>query len=164
MSRLETQFNLLKKNYPFGKESSGRGTRYLLTDEYFRFWFKFIEPMTFASLYESSQWKLSEGLFDKAWPDFCERTLENWFLKYFSESEDWTAGGQWWDKKGENEIDLIAVNELEDKIQFAEIKRNPKKICLEKLREKAEVFLKSNAKYQKFSVSFTGLSLEDIKK
>ena len=60
--------------------------------------------MTFASLYESSQWKLSEGLFDKAWPDFCERTLENWFLKYFSESEDWTAGGQWWDKKGENEI------------------------------------------------------------
>jgi len=67
-------------------------------------------------------------------------------------------------KKGENEIDLIAVNELEDKIQFAEIKRNPKKICLEKLREKAEVFLKSNAKYQKFSVSFTGLSLEDIKK
>ena len=164
MSRLETQFNLLKKNYPFGKKNSGRGSRYLLTDEYFRFWFKFIEPMTFASLYESSQWKLSEGLFDKAWPDFCGRSLENWFLKHYSESGEWTAVGQWWDKKGENEIDLIAVNELEDKIQFAEIKRNPKKIRLEKLREKAEVFLKNNAKYQKFFVSFKGLSLEDLKK
>jgi Holliday junction resolvase-like predicted endonuclease len=159
MSRLETQFNLLKKNYPFGKESSGRGTRYLLTDEYFRFWFKFIEPMTFASLYESSQWKLSEGLFDKAWPDFCGRTLENWFLKDYSESGEWTAVGQWWDKKGENEIDLIAVNELEDKIQFAEIKRNPKKICLEKLKEKAEVFIRNNSRYKNFDISFNSLSL-----
>ena len=42
MSRLETQFNLLKKNYTFGKEISGRGTRYIITDEYFRFWFNFI--------------------------------------------------------------------------------------------------------------------------
>ena len=100
----------------------------------------------------------------KAWPDFCGRSLENWFLKHYSESGEWTAVGQWWDKKGENEIDLIAVNELEDKIQFAEIKRNPKKIRLEKLREKAEVFLKNNAKYQKFFVSFKGLSLEDLKK
>ena len=96
--------------------------------------------------------------------DFCGRSLENWFLKHYSESGEWTAVGQWWDKKGENEIDLIAVNELEDKIQFAEIKRNPKKIRLEKLREKAEVFLKNNAKYQKFFVSFKGLSLEDLKK
>ena len=119
--------------------------------------------MTFASLYESSQWNLSEGLFDKAWPDFCGRTLENWFLKDYSENGAWTAVGQWWDKRGENEIDLVAVNELVDKIQFAEIKRNPKKIYLEKLQERAEVFLKNNPKYQKFSVSFKGLSLGDIK-
>ena len=82
--------------------------------------------MTFASLYESSQWKLSEGLLIKLWPDFCGRSLENWFLKHYSESGEWTAVGQWWDKKGENEIDLIAVNELEDKIQFAEIKETLK--------------------------------------
>ena len=31
------------------------------------------------------------------------------------------------------------------------------------VKEKAEVFLKNNPKYQKFSVSFKGLSLEDIK-
>lgn len=65
MSRLESQFNLLKKHYPFGKAASGKGVRYLLNDEYFRFWFKFIEPMTVASLYESSQWALLQRLFGK---------------------------------------------------------------------------------------------------
>lgn len=163
MSRLESQFNLLKKHYPVGKTTSGKGVRYLLNDEYFRFWLKFIEPMTVASLYESSQWELLQRLFEKSWPDFCGRTLENWFLKSYSESGCWTNVGQWWDKKGANEIDLVAVNELEDQLFFAEIKMNPKKINLSQLRKKAEVFLITNPKYQNFEISFGGLSLDDIR-
>lgn len=164
MSRLEMQFNLLKKNYPVGKEFSGRGrgVRYLLTDEYFRFWFKFIEPMTVASLYESSQWILLQRLFERSWSDFCGRTLENWFIKSFSESGYWTNVGHWWDRKGTNKIDLVAINELDNKLFLAEIKNNPKKINMQKLRETADYFLLNNPKYQNFDISFGGLSLDDM--
>lgn len=162
MSRLEKQFNLLKKNHPVGKEFSRKGIRYLLTDEYFRFWFKFFEPMTVASLYESSQWTLLQRMFEKSWADFCGRTLENWFIKSYSECSYWTNVGQWWDRKGANEIDLIAINELDEKLFFAEIKNNPKKINLKTLRERADIFLLNNKKYQGFDISFGGLSLDDM--
>lgn len=162
MSRLETQFNLIKKNYPVGRENSARGARYLLTDEYFRFWFKFVEPATYASLYESSQWKLLDGLFNKNWNDYSGRTLENWYLKKYSESGDWTSVGQWWDRKGENEIDLIAVNELNRTIQFAEVKRNIEKIKLSELKRKVEVFLLNNHKYEGFKVTFKALPMHEL--
>ncbi|MCW4119972.1 DUF234 domain-containing protein [Prevotella copri] len=34
----------------------------------------------------------------------------------------------WWDRKGENKIDIIAADELEQKVIFYEVKRQAKDI------------------------------------
>lgn len=53
------------------------------------------------------------------------------------ESGQYTQVGNWWDRKGQNEFDLIAINEFDHTGIIAEVKRNTKKINLQKLAEKA---------------------------
>lgn len=65
----------------------------------------------------------------------------------------------YWKKGNTNEIDLIAVNEADKKVIVGECKRNPKRISLNILQEKAG---KLQAKQKKFAYNFVGLSLEDM--
>ena len=74
----------------------------------------------------------------------------------------WTDVGTWWDKRGENGIDLIAVNSLEKTIEIAEIKRQRNKINMTILSQKAECFLKDNSKLARFKLSLKGLSITDL--
>jgi hypothetical protein len=71
-----------------------------------------------------------------------------------AEEERITAIGSYWDRKGENEIDLIALNDIDKTAIVAEIKRNPKKIDLNLLQIKANSIKKELAQY--------GLSMEDM--
>ena len=74
-------------------------------------------------------------------PQFLGRTLELWYRASFLESGQWTGVGAWWDDKGQNEIDLVAVNELEGKLFFGEAKLNPAKYNALELERRKELFL-----------------------
>ena len=52
--------------------------------------------------------------------------------KKIKEENQITLLGGWWDKKSKNEIDLIAVNEIEKKCLIYEIKRNAKGKLMDK--------------------------------
>jgi len=58
-----------------------------------------------------------------------------------------------------NEIDIVAINEEEKRVVIGEVKRNPKKIDLYKLEQKA---LKLTAKLKKYNVEYRGFSLLDM--
>ena len=62
------------------------------------------------------------------------------------------------EKGNQNEIDLVAVNDLEKRLVIAEIKLNKARINPEVLKKKAEKLLDS---YQGYEVSWLGLGLED---
>lgn len=47
----------------------------------------------------------------------------------------------WWDRKGENEIDMICEDELADRAVFYEIKRQKDEINIGLLKKKAAVML-----------------------
>ena len=66
------------------------------------------------------------------------------------------------DRKGETEIDFIAVNEIEKSIDFAEIKRQKNNISIEKLRQKAAEFLIQNLQFNSYKKDFYAWSLEDM--
>ena len=78
------------------------------------------------------------------------------------QSGQWTEVGTWWDKRGGNEIDLVAVNSLEKQLEFAEIKRQSQKINMTLLSQKVDVFLQTNPNFKNFEVNVTSLSLEDL--
>lgn len=56
MDRLEKQYGLIKKIMPMFS-SSPRGVRYAISDPYFRFWFRYIEPAQYQSLAEMGNWE-----------------------------------------------------------------------------------------------------------
>lgn len=47
-----------------------------------------------------------------------------------------TEVSHWWDSKGENEIDLIAIEKLDKHAVVAEVKRNARRYSAETLNEK----------------------------
>ena len=85
--------------------------------------------------------------------------LEKYFRTKIAESERVTDIGSYWDNKGANEIDLLALNDIDKKAIIAEIKRNPKKIDLNLLRTKTDFIKKELAQYD---VELKGLSMNDM--
>ena len=70
--------------------------------------------------------------------------------------------GGWWDRKGENEIDLVCEDEAKGKLDFYEIKREKSRISLKELERKAAAFFAKNPKLQESVVSHVGLSIEEM--
>lgn len=86
-------------------------------------------------------------------------TLEKYFREKIAENERITDIGNYWDNKGQNEIDLIALNKLDKTALIAEIKRNPQKINPTILEKKVETIKKELSTYQ---VKLKGFSMEDM--
>ena len=56
--------------------------------------------------------------------------LERYFERKFRESGRYTRIGRYWNRKGENEIDLIAVNEIEGFAEIYEIKKKKANVMM----------------------------------
>ena len=79
----------------------------------------------------------------------------------FSEMQDlWDRYHREWNRKGGNEIDMIAVNEFGQKGVVAEIKRNPNRINLAELQKKVDALPQQS--FGDYALSLCGLSLEDM--
>lgn len=161
LKRLEELFGIVSRRSPLMSETRPRIVRCDIADPYFRFWLRFISPLQMQALSQASLWPRMLTLVQNALPTFLGRTLEQWFVRRTMESGNWDQAGGWWDKKGQNEIDLAAVNAQDQKLRIAEVKINPKKGNLPLLRRKAEAFIDAN-KLQKYAVELKILSLDNM--
>ena len=78
------------------------------------------------------------------------------------ESKAYTRIGSWWDRKGENEIDIVAENELNDEAVFIEVKRKEDNFDAIALNEKVDVFTRATGEFKDYIVSQKGLSMTDM--
>ena len=108
---------------------------------------------------ELGKYDLLREYLDKHYDQFSGFALEKYFREVAGEQPRTTEVGHWWDSKGENEIDLIALEELDKKAVIAEVKRNPRKYSESALCEKARHILPYLKGYE---VEYKGLSLEDM--
>lgn len=154
---LEKEYSLINKNKPMFAKPESRKTRWSISDNYLRFWFRFIYPS--QSMIELGKHELLREYIVQNYEQYSGLMLEKYFREKLSESERITAIGSYWDNKGENEIDLIAINDLDKTGIVAEVKRNPKKINLELLKAKTKTIQKELAKYK---IEVLGFSLKDM--
>jgi AAA+ ATPase superfamily predicted ATPase len=99
---------------------------------------------------------------DRDYDTFTGIMLEKYFKTKAMETEAFTNIGGYWDRKGEIEIDFIAVNELEKKIIVAEIKRNKQKIRLSALQLKMGQLLALYPKISEYEMAYFAWGLEDM--
>lgn len=158
--RLETFYNVIEKVRPV-ESSKDSDYRFRIADDYIRFWFRFVYPYL-GLIQQGATTRLQIKILE-ALPDYIGRTvLENWFRKKLSESGLYTVVGCWWDRRGENEIDIVAVNPFDKEILFAEVKRDPRKIYLPGLEQKAYAFMAQTKRYKTFKLQVRGFSSADL--
>ena len=88
--------------------------------------------------------------------------LERYFHRVAIESGKYTRIGRWWDRKGENEIDMIVADDFSDSAIFYEIKRRQDEISIGLLKQKTEVFLRATYQFKDYTISYEGRSIEQM--
>ena len=159
ITKLENDYSLISRNMPMFQKSN-RNIRYQIEDNFLRVWFRYIYKYSYM-LEVGANGKL-KALMEKDYTTYSGRVLERYFRAVMLESEEFTRIASWWDRKGENEIDIIAADELEQRVTFYEVKRQAKDINIGILKDKAVQFFNTTGSFQKFSVDYKGLSLDDI--
>ena len=155
--KLEKEYNLIKKVRPYMAKEGSRSNRYRIEDNFLNFWFRFIYK--YRSAVEIGNMEYLYKVVERDYDTYSGIILEKYFRQLFAESNEYSDIQGYWDNKGENEIDLIAVNDMEKRIVIGEVKRNAKRISLPLLERKAENIIKKHSSYQ---IEFRGFSLEDM--
>ena len=160
LTKLESEYRLITKNVPFASNGHNRNMRYLLNDNFYRFWFRFI--CKYQALIELRAYaKLRETIL-RDYSVFSGKALEGYFVRKLSESGKYTRIGNWWNRKGESEIDIVAVDDLSKRIDFFEVKRDITRFSKPLLRHKANEFLTVAGEFSDYRKRFKGLSLADM--
>jgi AAA+ ATPase superfamily predicted ATPase len=157
LERLEKEYNIIKRNRPFGAKEGSRSIKYRIEDNFLNFWFRFIYK--YRSAVEIGNLDYIRGIVERDYETYSGIVLEKYFRTAMIESRQFSDIQGYWNTKGENEIDIVAVNEAERRLVFCEVKRNPRRIRLTELVNKAKDIVPD---YPKFAVEYRGLSLEDM--
>lgn len=159
LAKLENDYCLISRYTPMFQKAN-RNIHYQIEDNFLRVWFRYIYK--YGYMIEVGANKKLKMLMDKDYTTYTGKVLERYFLAKMIESEEYTQIASWWDRKGENEIDLIAADELEQKVTVYEVKRQAKDINLGILKDKAEHFFQATGKFKKYDIGYQGLSMEDM--
>jgi len=157
LDRLEKEYNIIKRTRPFGAKEGSRSNKYKIEDNFLNFWFRFIYK--YRSAVEIGNLDYVRDIVERDYETYSGIILEKYFRTVMIEAKEYSDIQGYWNSKGENEIDIVAINEAEKRLVFCEVKRNPKRISLNVLENKAKDII---SKYPKFSVEYRGLSLEDM--
>lgn len=158
LRRLEDEYALITRELPMFTEDTRLG-RWVLTDMYLTFYFRYIQPN--QSIVESGRTDLLKRLVERDIESYEGRVLESYLRKKISEEWEYTAVGGYWNRNGDIEIDVVVQDSVERRVELIEVKRNPDKLDMGKLAEKAsDKNLKSYLKG--YTVGLRGMSMEDM--
>ncbi len=160
LSKLETDYGVIEKKQPLFEKSPNKNVKYFITDNFLNFWFRFV--FKFNYMLEINAHDKLKQIVLRDYNVFSGFMLEKYFMQRFVESGSYTRLGFWRDRKGENEIDIIAADELSQTVSFCEVKRQKSRISLDILKSKAAVFNHSTAGFKGFQENFVALGMEDM--
>ena len=157
LAKLESVYDLIERSKPYLSPEGTRMNRYIIKDNFLNFWFRFVYKYRSAIEFGNLEYVQQKVLAD--YETYSGHILERYFRQKYKETGLYNIVTNYWEKGNANEIDLIAVNEADKEVVIGECKRNPKRISLNVLHEKATHL---QAKQKKFAYHFVGLSLEDM--
>ena len=159
LENLDRHFDVIAKMRPITSKENSRDVRYKIVDPFLRFWFRFIYSN--RSAVEMENFAYLKKVLNRDFTVFSGIELEALFEAILIESKQFNRIGSYWDNKGENEIDLVAINDLEKRILIVEVKRQFKRYSHNKLVMKSSsVLTKLNLK--SYQVDYQCFSLDNL--
>jgi hypothetical protein len=157
LDRLENEYTLIKKVKPVLAKEGSRTLKYEIIDNYFNFWFRFIYK--YKSAIEIENYAFVKEIVKRDFDVYSGRFLEKYFVEHMKVGGKFSHIGTYWERGNHNEIDIVAVDELNKKLTLCEVKLNERKIDLNALRQKSSKLLD---KFNGYEVEYRGLSLKDM--
>ena len=157
LERLDADFGLIRKVRPVLAKSGSRNLKYSISDNFLNFWFRFIYK--YRSSIEIGNFDYVRSIVGRDYATFSGLILEKYFVEKMILSQKYSTIGTYWEKANQNEIDIVAINEMEKKALFAEVKRKKENINLNVLKEKSTKIAQSFPGYE---ISYQGFSIEDM--
>ena len=160
LSRLENDYGIISRIVPIFDREKSRNTHYTLEDAFLRFWFRFLYK--YRSWIEMDRKDALKTLIQRDFATFAGFSLERYFRWKFIGESTYTRIGGWWDRKGENEIDLVCEDELAGFVDIYEVKADRARFDAAALKQKVAVFLEKNPTLKGRIKKTEVLSLESL--
>ena len=160
LTKLENEYEVIAKKQPLFEKSSTKNVRYAIEDNFFTFWFRFIYKYSY--MLEIENYEGLKTIINRDYETFSGLMLERYFRRVLIERQAYTRIGGWWDRKDENEIDIVTENEMNNEATFFEVKRKAANIDIEVLKQKAAAFLRATGEFKGYDISYKALSMDDM--
>ena len=160
LSKLEDQYAIIEKKQPIFEGTATKNSHFQIDDGFFRFWFRFVHKLEYLNELGRRDRMLDVALRD--FDTFSGYALERYFSEKLVEEKRCTRIGGWWDRKGENEIDIVCEDEVSESLGFYEVKADASRYDARRLSEKIAAFFAKNPEKRDFARAAGLLSLEDM--
>ena len=160
LAKLEDQYSIVEKKQPiFGKPTS-KNAHFQVDDCFFRFWFRFVHKLSYLN--ELGRRDRMRDIAERDFDVFSGYALERYFTAKIVEEKGCTRIGSWWDRKGENEIDIVSEDEIAETLAFYEVKIDASRFDATRLAEKVEAFFAKNPDKRNLRYKTGLLSIGDM--
>ena len=160
MANLNERYELISRTLPLFAKSGGKNSAYHIEDCFFRFWFRFV--FKYQSLISLGRRQQLREIVRREFSAFSGYALERYFHWKIANESACTAIGSWWDRKGENEIDLVCEDEFAGTIDFYEVKVDPVRFDKAALLRKVEAFFEKHPEKRSMRHTAKCLSVKDM--
>ena len=156
MDKLASTYNIIQWVRPIDAKPNAKLVKYQIIDNFLQFWFRFIHRNRDAI--EIRNFEFVKEIIKRDFTTYSGRLLERMFVELLIETKRFNRIGSYWRQSGQDEIDIVAINDLEKIILLAEVKRQERRNSQIRLEQRAAHFLQN---YPDYTVEYQRLSLQD---
>lgn len=156
LSRLEQDYAVITRHRPIHAKIQTRNQKYKIADNFLNFWFRFI--YRYRTAIEIENFSYIKNIIKRDYSSYVGPLLERFFQKLLAETGLFNLIGSYWEKDNQNEIDIVAINDIEKIILIGETKLNKTKINLKELIFRSKFVL---SQYPNYNPIFLALSIKD---
>ena len=160
LAKLEDQYSIVEKKQPIFAKQTSKNAHFQVDDCFFRFWFRFVHKLNYLN--ELGRRDRMRDIAERDFDVFSGYALERYFAAKIVEDKGCTRIGSWWDRKGENEIDIVSEDEIAETLAFYEVKIDASRFDATRLAEKVEAFFAKNPDKRNLRYKTGLLSIGDM--
>jgi hypothetical protein len=157
--KLTDSFEIINKVSSMDAKSNSKSIRYEIADPFLRFWFRFIYKN--RSAIEINNLDYIKNIIERDYSTHAGYELEYLTKEILIESKQFNRIGSFWDRKGHNEIDVIAINDANKTALFLEAKLQSKNYSEQSLLSKV-AFAIEKLNLKGFNIKHGHISLENL--
>jgi len=157
LARLENDYNIIKSIKPINAKVNAKVQKYEIVDNFLAFWFRFI--FKYQSLVEAENFKRLKEIIHRDISTFKGKFLEKIFIELLKEKQLYTKIGAYWERNNNNEIDIVAIDEIDKKLLICEVKLTKKRLNYNELVLKSKKLIQD---FKNYEIEYKLLSIEDI--